>query len=191
MRDNVAICRLVGRRRRAVMRGATRRPCSSGWPFQRGAALPGHAQRRPASARRGRARNRSTSPSIVLADEPTGALDSINGAAVLALLDQLNRQGRRSCSSRTTRTSRTASPIASSSSSTGGSLTTIRSAGPPDGRDAFTRPRPRSAAAAFRGRSSPSSWRSPRSPPRSRSTSSSARRRPLTRPSTRQMARTW
>ena len=32
-------------------------------------------------------------PSIVLADEPTGALDSINGASVLALLDHLNRQG--------------------------------------------------------------------------------------------------
>jgi putative ABC transport system ATP-binding protein len=32
-------------------------------------------------------------PAVVLADEPTGALDSRNGEAVLALLDDLNRHG--------------------------------------------------------------------------------------------------
>jgi putative ABC transport system ATP-binding protein len=33
------------------------------------------------------------SPSVILADEPTGALDSHNGEAVLALLDDLHRRG--------------------------------------------------------------------------------------------------
>jgi len=32
-------------------------------------------------------------PAVLLADEPTGALDSRNGATVLALLDDLHRQG--------------------------------------------------------------------------------------------------
>ncbi|MFI6758464.1 ABC transporter ATP-binding protein [Micromonospora sp. NPDC050417] len=32
-------------------------------------------------------------PALVLADEPTGALDTANGEAVLALLTQLNREG--------------------------------------------------------------------------------------------------
>ena len=35
-----------------------------------------------------------TSPDIVLADEPTGALDSKTGAAVIDLLKNLNKEGR-------------------------------------------------------------------------------------------------
>jgi len=39
------------------------------------------------------ARALANGPALVLADEPTGALDSTNGLAVLALLRQLNEEG--------------------------------------------------------------------------------------------------
>jgi ABC-type lipoprotein export system ATPase subunit len=32
-------------------------------------------------------------PAVVLADEPTGSLDSVSGAAVMELLGRLNRSG--------------------------------------------------------------------------------------------------
>ena len=39
------------------------------------------------------ARAVSAAPPVVLADEPTGSLDSVTGASVLALLEELSRQG--------------------------------------------------------------------------------------------------
>ena len=43
------------------------------------------------------ARALAGSPSVLLADEPTGNLDSINGEAVMALLRELHRNGSTIC----------------------------------------------------------------------------------------------
>src|SRR5439155_25396034 len=78
-------------RRRADRSARARRYGASRKPFAQSAL------RRPAAACRGRAHALAGKPAILLADEPTGNLESKNGEAVMDLLKELHAGGATIC----------------------------------------------------------------------------------------------
>ncbi|MCK7495904.1 MAG: ABC transporter ATP-binding protein [Comamonadaceae bacterium] len=71
---------------------AARAALGRGGPDGLGAPHAGRALRRPAAARGDRARASSRSPTVLLADEPTGNLDTQRSREIMELLAALNRE---------------------------------------------------------------------------------------------------